>query len=102
MAGIVTEIPFPTYPDGFPQDVVDAFTAIAGKAPLGNIPASGTEIIADLGEEHQKTGRPILYTSSRFGLSKSPPMKRRFRSRRSTIGASARGLCSCRRIKSIA
>jgi phosphopentomutase len=64
MAGIVTEVPFPTYPDGFPAEVVDAFTAIAGKAPLGNVPASGTEIIAELGEEHQRTGRPILYTSA--------------------------------------
>jgi phosphopentomutase len=64
MAGIVTEIPFPTYPNGFPPEVVDAFTAICGKPPLGNVPASGTEIIADLGEEHQRTGRPILYTSA--------------------------------------
>lgn len=64
MAGIVTEVPFPTYPDGFPPEVVDAFAAIAGKAPLGNVPASGTEIIAELGEEHVKTGRPILYTSA--------------------------------------
>ncbi|HEY5340839.1 MAG TPA: phosphopentomutase, partial [Candidatus Aquilonibacter sp.] len=64
MAGIVTEIPFPTYPDGFPAEVIDAFTAIVGKPPLGNIPASGTEIIIELGEEHQKTGRPILYTSA--------------------------------------
>jgi phosphopentomutase len=64
MAGVVTEIPFPTYPDGFPAGVIDAFTAIAGKPPLGNIPASGTEIIAELGEEHQRTGRPILYTSA--------------------------------------
>jgi phosphopentomutase len=64
MAGIVTEIPFPTYPDGFPSDVIDAFTAITGKPPLGNVPASGTEIIAELGEEHQRTGRPILYTSA--------------------------------------
>lgn len=64
MAGIITEVPFPTYPDGFPPEVIDAFTAICGKVPLGNIPASGTEIIADLGEEHQKTGRPILYTSA--------------------------------------
>ena len=44
MAGIVTETPFPTYPDGFPPEVVDAFTAIVGKPPLGNIPASGTKI----------------------------------------------------------
>lgn len=64
MAGIVTEVPFPTYPEGFPAEVIDAFTAITGKRPLGNVPASGTEIIKDLGEEHQRTGRPILYTSA--------------------------------------
>jgi phosphopentomutase len=64
MAGIVTEIPFPTYPNGFPPDVVAAFAAICGKEPLGNVPASGTEIIAELGAEHQRTGRPILYTSA--------------------------------------
>lgn len=64
MAGIVTEVPFPTYPHGFPQEVVERFTAITGKPPLGNEPASGTEIIQRLGEEHQKTGRPILYTSA--------------------------------------
>ena len=64
MMGVVTEVPFPTYPHGFPQDVVEAFTAITGKLPLGNEPASGTEIIQRLGEEHQKTGRPILYTSA--------------------------------------
>jgi len=64
MAGIITEVPFPTYPQGFPPDVVEAFTAICGRPPLGNIPASGTEIIAELGEEHQRTGRPILYTSA--------------------------------------
>ena len=64
MAGIVTDIPFPTYPTGFPPDVIEAFTAICGRPPLGNIPASGTEIIAELGEEHQKSGRPIVYTSA--------------------------------------
>ncbi|HEY0615580.1 MAG TPA: phosphopentomutase [Candidatus Elarobacter sp.] len=64
MAGVVTEVPFPTYPDGFPAEVVERFTAICGKPPLGNVPASGTEIIAELGEEHQRTGRPILYTSA--------------------------------------
>jgi phosphopentomutase len=65
MAGIVTEIAFPTFPHGFPADVVTAFTAICdGKEPLGNIPASGTEIIAELGEAHMQTGRPILYTSA--------------------------------------
>ena len=65
MAGIVTEIAFPTFPHGFPKDVIDAFTHICdGKTPLGNIAASGTEIIADLGEVHMQTGRPILYTSA--------------------------------------
>jgi phosphopentomutase len=64
MAGIVIDVPFPTYPDGFPPDVIDAFTSITGKVPLGNMPASGTEIIDELGPEHQRTGRPILYTSA--------------------------------------
>ena len=64
MTGIITVIPFPTYPDGFPDDVVEEFTRIAGKAPLGNVPASGTEIIDRLGPEHIATGRPILYTSA--------------------------------------
>ncbi len=64
MAGIITETPFPTYPNGFPPEVVDAFTAIAGKPPLGNKTASGTEIIEELGPEHMRTGRPILYTSA--------------------------------------
>ena len=64
MMGIVTEVAFPTYPHGFPPDVVDAFTKIAGKPPLGNRPASGTDIIEELGAAHLQTGRPILYTSA--------------------------------------
>jgi phosphopentomutase len=64
MAGIITVVPFPTYPEGFPQDLVDEFTRITGKVPLGNEPASGTEIIERLGPEHIRTGRPILYTSA--------------------------------------
>ena len=64
MMGVITEIPFPTYPNGFPADVVDAFTQITGKPPLGNKPASGTEIIEELGAAHVQTGRPILYTSA--------------------------------------
>ncbi len=64
MVGIHTEVPFPTYPNGFPPAVVDAFAAICGKAPLGNVAASGTEIIERLGPEHIATGRPILYTSA--------------------------------------
>jgi phosphopentomutase len=64
MAGIITETPFPTYPNGFPKEVVDEFTRICGKPPLGNKTASGTEIIDELGAEHMATGRPILYTSA--------------------------------------
>ncbi|MBV8344537.1 MAG: phosphopentomutase [Candidatus Eremiobacteraeota bacterium] len=64
MMGILTEVPFPTYPDGFPADVIDAFTAIVGKPPLGNRAASGTEIIEELGAAHVETGSPILYTSA--------------------------------------
>jgi phosphopentomutase len=64
MAGVHTEVPFPTYPRGFPPEVLGAFAAICGVRPLGNIPASGTEIIEALGPEHLATGRPILYTSA--------------------------------------
>jgi phosphopentomutase len=64
MAGIITQVPFPTYPTGFPAEVVDEFTRIAGKPPLGNKTASGTAIIEELGPEHMRTGRPILYTSA--------------------------------------
>ncbi len=64
MAGIITMVPFPTYPQGFPPEVVEEFTRIAGKPPLGNKTASGTEIIDELGPEHMATGRPILYTSA--------------------------------------
>lgn len=64
MAGIITAEPFPTYPEGFPPEVIEAFVRITGKAPLGNKPASGTEIIQELGSEHIATGRPILYTSA--------------------------------------
>jgi phosphopentomutase len=64
MTGIITATPFPTYPNGFPAGVVEEFTRIVGKPPLGNKPASGTEIIEELGREHIATGRPILYTSA--------------------------------------
>ncbi|GAC1310222.1 MAG: phosphopentomutase [Vulcanimicrobiaceae bacterium] len=64
MAGIRTDVPFPTYPDGFPPDVVAAFAAICGREPLGNVAASGTEIVERLGAEHLRTGAPILYTSA--------------------------------------
>jgi phosphopentomutase len=64
MMGVITSVPFPTYPHGFPSEIVDAFARIAGKAPLGNKAASGTEIIEELGPAHLESGRPILYTSA--------------------------------------
>lgn len=64
MMGIVTSVPFPTYPHGFPTEIIEEFTRITGKAPLGNKTASGTEIVEELGAEHMATGRPILYTSA--------------------------------------
>ncbi len=63
MMGLVTERPFPLYPHGFPPEIVEPFERYAGKPVLGNKPASGTEILAELGPEHLRTGRPILYTS---------------------------------------
>ena len=64
MMGIVTAHAFPTYPHGFPHDVIDPFMNGTARGVLGNKPASGTEIIQELGEEHQKTGKWIVYTSA--------------------------------------
>ncbi len=65
MAGIVLEKAFPTYPNGFPPRIIDEFVEEAAvPGVLGNIPASGTEIIKQLGEEHVRTGKPIVYTSA--------------------------------------
>lgn len=64
LMGLVLERPFPTYPHGFPPDVIGPFEARIGRRVLGNRPASGTAIIAELGEEHMRTGRPIVYTSA--------------------------------------
>lgn len=64
MAGIVVDTPFPVFPDGFPDELIDPFTERVGVGILGNEPASGTEIIAQLGEEHLRTGKLIVYTSA--------------------------------------
>jgi phosphopentomutase len=64
MMGVVLDQPFPTYPDGFPPQVIDAFSAAIGRGVLGNKPASGTEIIKELGAKHLETGEPIVYTSA--------------------------------------
>lgn len=63
MAGVTVKQPFPLYPDGFPKEVMDAFEAAIGTGTLGNKPASGTVILDELGEEHMRTGYPIVYTS---------------------------------------
>jgi phosphopentomutase len=64
ITGVVLKKPLPTYPNGFPPDLVAAFERAIGRKVLGNKPASGTEIIKELGEEHMRTGYPILYTSA--------------------------------------
>jgi phosphopentomutase len=64
MTGVVLSQPLPTYPHGFPTDVVAAFEQAIGRKVIGNKVASGTEIITELGEEHVRTGCPILYTSA--------------------------------------
>lgn len=64
IAGIITPEPFPTFPAGFPSEIIDTFRRQTGLDPLGNEVASGTEIIRRLGEEHVRSGRPIVYTSA--------------------------------------
>ena len=63
MAGIWLDQAFPVYPDGFPPEIIEPFERAIGKKTLGNKPASGTEIIKELGAEHVRTGFPIVYTS---------------------------------------
>ena len=65
MAGIILKKAFPTFPEGFPSRIIDKFVAEASvPGILANVPASGTEIIKDFGEQHMKTGKPIIYTSA--------------------------------------
>src|SRR5438552_12277977 len=64
LMGVLTPTAFPTYPHGFPDEVIDPFMNRTGRGVLGNKPASGTEIIQELGEEHQRTGKWIVYTSA--------------------------------------
>jgi phosphopentomutase len=64
MSGLITRRAFPTYPHGFPARVIEPFERAIGRSVLGNKPASGTEIIKELGEDHVRTGRPIVYTSA--------------------------------------
>ena len=64
IAGVVLDRPFPTFPAGFPAEVIDEFERRIGRGTLGNVVASGTEIIDRLGDEHVRTGKPIVYTSA--------------------------------------
>ncbi|MCX6552159.1 MAG: phosphopentomutase [Acidobacteria bacterium] len=64
LMGIVLDHPFPTFPRGFPADTIQEFERRIGRRTLGNTVASGTQIIDDLGEEHMRTGAPIVYTSA--------------------------------------
>jgi phosphopentomutase len=64
MVGIHLERPFPLYPEGFPAEIMEEFERRIGRSTLGNKPASGTDIIRELGAEHMRTGSPIVYTSA--------------------------------------
>lgn len=64
IAGLETMIPFKTYPDGFPKEFIEKFEKAIGRKVIGNYPASGTVIIEELGDEHEATGKPIVYTSA--------------------------------------
>ena len=64
IAGIISKKPLPTYPNGFPQEVLDAFSKLTGRGVLCNKPYSGTEVIKEYGDEHVKTGDLIVYTSA--------------------------------------
>jgi phosphopentomutase len=63
MAGVWLDQAFPVYPNGFPREVIEEFERLIGRGTIGNKPASGTEIIKELGEEHVRSGKPIVYTS---------------------------------------
>ncbi len=64
IAGVILDRPFPTYPHGFPAEIIEAFEKAIGTRVLGNRPASGTQILEELGPEHLRTGYPIVYTSA--------------------------------------
>jgi len=64
LMGLASESPLPTYPDGFPEDVITRFAELTGRGVLCNKPYSGTEVIRDFGDEHIRTGKLIVYTSA--------------------------------------
>src|SRR4030042_1099892 len=62
--GVISRKPLPTYPDGFPQEIIEEYERRIGRKTLGNKAISGTVVIEELGEQHMRTGRPIVYTSA--------------------------------------
>ena len=88
--GIVTPEPMPTYPDGFPPDVVDAFEEATGRGVIGNVPASGTEIIQRLGDEHVRDGQVDPLHVGRLRASRSPRTRTSCRSTSSTRACRSR------------
>jgi len=64
LTGVISSRPLPTYPQGFPQDLIEEYERLIGRKTLGNKPISGTVVIEELGEEHVRTGWPIVYTSA--------------------------------------
>ena len=64
ITGVISDEPLPTYPNGFPQEVIDALTEKTGRGVICNLPYSGTQVIDDYGDEHEKTGKLIVYTSA--------------------------------------
>ena len=64
ISGIISHSPLPTFPNGFPQEIIDKFSELTGRGVLCNKPYSGTQVIADYGEEHERTGDLIVYTSA--------------------------------------
>jgi phosphopentomutase len=64
LSGVILDKPFPVYPTGFPSDLMARYETLIGRSTIGNYPASGTEILKELGEEHILTGKPIVYTSA--------------------------------------
>lgn len=64
IAGVISKTPMPTYPNGFPKEVIEEFERLTGRGVLCNLPYSGSEVIKDYGEEHLKTGKLIVYTSA--------------------------------------
>ena len=93
IAGLVMPRPFPTYPEGFPPEVIREFEEKTGRGTLCNLPYSGTEVIRDYGEEHMRTGKLIVYTSADSVLSQ--PMRMWSRRRNYTVTAGSQGR-SCR------